>query len=209
MREECIVKKSLIFSLVLICVGMMTGPVSAEWWTATGSDIYNNNSGNVGIGTNPVSEYRLNLSGNINSIANAPFTSIPSNLSQMIPYTFGAYLNDSHNYGYVQGQYFFTRLMSGRQVGDPSNIRYIQGLHAEQVVDGGNLYGNSYGIFGLSYVYNSGTINGNSISVYGQGAIGSNGHVTGDLIGVYGNVYETGGQVDGRDGPDISTGTLM
>jgi hypothetical protein len=55
-------------------------PFKADQWTKTNNDIYNNNTGNVGIGkTNPT--YKLDVSGNVN--CNAIFT----NGTQLTQYT--------------------------------------------------------------------------------------------------------------------------
>jgi hypothetical protein len=55
-------------------------PFTADQWTKTNNDIYNNNTGNVGIGkTNPT--YKLDVSGNVN--CNAIFT----NGTQLTQYT--------------------------------------------------------------------------------------------------------------------------
>jgi len=164
-------------------------------------DNYNNvkfivkSNGKVGIGTaSPAS--MLHVQGGTYFKDNE--ASISSELDSKTGHRMRLYLNDEQTYGYVRGLEVITELSSGRQVGDTSNKKYIEGLIGIQNVRGGELYGNSYGVFGLSYVRNSGIIHGHSISVYGQGAIATDGHVTGDLIGVYGNVYASGGQVDGK-----------
>jgi hypothetical protein len=41
----------------------VTGLPTTNYWTATGNDIYNNNSGNVGVGTGGAANFRLHLKG--------------------------------------------------------------------------------------------------------------------------------------------------
>jgi len=109
-----------------------------------------------------------------------------------------------HYYGYSVGLYVRSQLDEGSIVGSSGNERYIQALYGRSDVYG-DIYGNSYGIFGLSYARTNATIYGNSISVLGQGA--NQGHVTGDLIGVYG-ATTSAGIVDGNRWGVYSQGAL-
>jgi hypothetical protein len=152
--------------------------------------------GNVGIGES-------NPSSRIDAHVDVPNIGIGST---NYAYQFRSTLNDNNPYGYSMNAYFGSDVDS--VVGSVAIPKYAKGLHAQQAVSNGQiLYGDSYGVFGLSYAREGGTINGNSISVFGQGAIHdgtgndpsrAKGHVTGDLIGVYGSVYPTQGTVDGN-----------
>ena len=99
-----------------------------------------------------------------------------------------------HYYGHAKGLEIRTIVDQNVSVGSVTDDRYVQALYGESDIYG-TVYGNSYGIYGLSYVRSNATVNGNSVSVYGQGA--NAGHVSGDLVGIYGAVSD-GGTVDGK-----------
>lgn len=104
-------------------------------------------------------------------------------------------LKDSlYFYGYARGLEVNSILYENSTIGSSTNMRYNTGVFGSSDIHG-IIYGNSFGVTGLSYAREGGTIFGTSISVYGIGA--NAGHITGDLIGVYGYV-SSGGTVDGR-----------
>ncbi|MFC1770429.1 hypothetical protein ACFLZV_00940 [Candidatus Margulisiibacteriota bacterium] len=162
-------------------------------WQAN-TKLFIKRDGKIGIGTNDPS-HKLTVNGEVYFYDLA--SSISADLESKAMNKFCFKLNSENAYGYVRGNDVQVILPASKQVGTASAPRYIQTYYADNIVHG-NLYGNSYGLFGGSYAHKGGTIHGDSVSVYGQGAINVDGHVKGNLIGVYGNVYKSGGTVEGK-----------
>jgi hypothetical protein len=181
--------------MVSLCVCMLFPCASwaGSWDTATSGILSTTDS--VGIGT-AAPAARLDVRGNIR-VADST-CSIVNNYDAKTASLIRSDLSGSIIYGWTKGVDIETTLPLNTQVGDSAHPRYIQGFYSMQKVTGGILYGDSFGLFGVSYATANGTIYGNSVSVYGQGAIAADGHVSGNLIGVYGDIYKTGGRVDGR-----------
>ena len=71
------VSGNINFSGLLLQNGSIYGGGGSSQWTTSGANIYNNNSGNVGIGTNtPSSSYVLDVSGNLRTTMDASINSI-------------------------------------------------------------------------------------------------------------------------------------